>query len=78
MADERAEKAEELYQRVMGSEDLTEEQKNEIMRSSSGAFNPYKLSLFDFNPLKFLAGQLHNRTFMEEMMVYRVLATKDQ
>lgn len=58
MADERAEKAEELYQRVMGSEDLTEEQKNEIMRSSSGAFNPYKLSLFDFNPLKFLASIL--------------------
>lgn len=57
LADDEARKSEELYQAIYGNEELSEQEKDKLLKKHN-YFNPYKLSLFDFNPLKLLASLL--------------------
>ena len=57
LADDEARKSEELYQAIYSNEELSEQEKDKLLKKHN-YFNPYKLSLFDFNPLKLLASLL--------------------
>lgn len=58
MANAKKDEMDELRQTVFGDEELSEEEKDEILGSASGIYNPYKISLINFNPLKVIASLL--------------------